>query len=149
MRCSIKIIRAFPDADTSTPYRDDTDLAASRITSSAACDWDCIGTSLIDAYGGGSLFDEFGCFLWMRQVGHMAGIHFDRLGLGALRHHALLVRIDRPVCGGHHVPGGLGLPSGPRDLVSECVGGDWYLGHSHERRLILRNVRCKVSREML
>jgi hypothetical protein len=35
----------------------------------------------------------------VRHVGHMAGIHFDRLGIGALRHHALLIRIDRPVCG--------------------------------------------------
>jgi len=55
---------------------------------------------------GGSLFNKLGCFLRVRYVGHMAGIHFDRLGIGALRHHALLVRIDRSVCGGHHVPGG-------------------------------------------
>ena len=34
--------------------------------------------------GGGSLFDELGCFLRVRHLGHMAGIHFDRLGLGAL-----------------------------------------------------------------
>ena len=46
---------------------------------------------------GGSLFDELGCFPGMRHVGHMAGIHFDRLGIGPLRHHALLVRVDRPV----------------------------------------------------
>jgi hypothetical protein len=25
----------------------------------------------------------------MRHVGHMAGIHLDRLGMGALRHHPL------------------------------------------------------------
>src|SRR5580704_15522491 len=52
---------------------------------------------LIDVCGGGSLFDELGCFLRVRHVGHMAGIHFDRLGFGALRHHPLLVRIDRPI----------------------------------------------------
>ena len=79
----------------------------------------------------------------------MAGIHFDRLGIGALRHHALLVRIDRPVCGGHHVPGGLGLPGGRRNFVGERVGGDRHLRHSHEPRLFLRNVRCEVGREML
>src|SRR5580658_1738319 len=28
--------------------------------------------------GGGSLFDELGCFLRVRHVSHMAGIHFDR-----------------------------------------------------------------------
>src|SRR3984893_11147782 len=67
---------------------------------------------LVDMCGGGSLFDDLCCFLRVRHVGHMAGIHFHRLGLGALRHHPLLVRIDRPVCGGHHVPGGLGLPGG-------------------------------------
>src|SRR5580698_8045945 len=72
---------------------------------------------------GGSLFDELGCFLRMRHVGHMAGIHFDRGGMGALRHHALLIWIDRPICGGHHVPSGLGLPGGRRDLVGERVGG--------------------------
>src|ERR1700724_4630775 len=35
----------------------------------------------------------------------MARLHFDRLGFGALRHHALLCWIDRPIFGGHHVPG--------------------------------------------
>src|ERR1700720_52621 len=71
----------------------------------------------VDPCGGGSLFDELGCFLWMGHVRHMARFHFDRLGLGALRHHALLVRIDRPVCGGHHVPSGLVLPRGVRNLM--------------------------------
>jgi hypothetical protein len=52
----------------------------------------------------------------------MAAIHFDRLGIGALRHHALLVRIDRSVRRGHHVPGGFGLPGGRRDLVGERQG---------------------------
>src|SRR5436305_8775848 len=61
----------------------------------------------------------------------MTGIDFDRLGLGALRHHTLLVRIDRPVCGGHHVPGGLGLPGGICDLMGERVGGDRHLRYSH------------------
>src|SRR5580658_11109820 len=79
----------------------------------------------------------------------MAGtIHFDRLGMGALRHHALLVRIDRPVCGGHHVPGGLGLPGGVRDLVGERVGGDWHLRYGHEVGHGRRNVRREVGREM-
>src|ERR1700688_4622825 len=49
----------------------------------------------LDPCGGSSLFDELSCFLRMRHVGHMAGIYFDRLGVGALRHHPLLVRIDR------------------------------------------------------
>src|SRR4029077_11299016 len=97
----------------------------------------------------GSLFDKLGCFLRMRHVGHMAGIYFDRLGLGALCHHALLVRIDRPVLGGHHVPGGLGLPGGRLNLVGERVGGDRHLRHSHEPRLLRRNVRCEVGREMV
>ena len=44
--------------------------------------------------GGGGLFNELGCFVRMRHIGHMARLHFDRLGLGALRHHALLFRID-------------------------------------------------------
>jgi hypothetical protein len=48
----------------------------------------------VDVCGSGSLFDELGCFLRMRHVSHMAGIHFDRLGMGALRHHALLLRVD-------------------------------------------------------
>src|SRR5260370_20264224 len=72
---------------------------------------------------GGSLFNELGCFLRVRYVSHMAGIHFDRLGIGALRHHTLLVRIDRPVCGGHHVPGALGLPCGLRDPVAARLAG--------------------------
>src|ERR1700686_134372 len=52
---------------------------------------------LVGVCGGGSLFDELGCFLRMRHISDMAGIHFDRLGIGALRHHAFLYRIDRPV----------------------------------------------------
>src|SRR5579863_3258370 len=99
--------------------------------------------------GSGSLFDELGCFFRMRHVGHMARLHFDRLGLGALCHHALLIRIDRPIFGGHHVPGGLALPGGRLNLVGERVGGDWYLRHSHEPRLLRRNVRCEVGCEML
>src|SRR6202045_595865 len=86
---------------------------------------------LVGVRGGGGLFDELGRFLRVRHVGHMAGIHFDRPGLGALRHHALLVRIDRPVCGGHHVPSRLGLPSGLRDLMGERVGGDRHLRYGH------------------
>src|SRR5580698_9403991 len=86
---------------------------------------------LVDMCGGGSLFDELGCFLRVRHVGHMAGIHFDRLGMGTLRHHALLVRIDRPVCGGHHVPGWLGFPGGTRDLVGKRVSGDRHLRYGH------------------
>src|ERR1700738_1338799 len=58
-----------------------------------------------DGHRGRSLVDELGCFLRMRHVGYMARLHFDRLGLGALRHHALLLRIDRPVFGGPRVPG--------------------------------------------
>src|ERR1700675_2374001 len=103
----------------------------------------------LDPCGGSSLFDELGCFLRVRHVGHMAGVHFDGLGIGALSHHALLVRIDRPVCGGHHVPSGLGLPGGRRDLMRERVGRDRHLRYSHELRLFLRNVRCEVGREML
>src|SRR5271155_4324292 len=34
--------------------------------------------------GSRSLFDELGCFLRERHKGHMARLHFDRLGLGAL-----------------------------------------------------------------
>src|SRR3984893_7055363 len=97
---------------------------------------------------GSSLFDELGCFLRARHVGNMARLHFDRLGLGALRHHALLIRIDRPVFGGHHVPGGLVLPRGIRNLMGERVGGDRHLRYSHECRLLWWNVRCEVGREM-
>src|SRR6202789_1479259 len=61
---------------------------------------------VIDVCGGGGLFDELGCLLRVGHVGHMAGIDFDRLGAGALRHHPLLLRIDRSVLRGHHVPGG-------------------------------------------
>src|SRR5271154_169202 len=85
----------------------------------------------------------------MRHVGHMAGIHFDRPGIGALRHHPLLVRIDRPVRSGHHVPGGLGLPGRIPDFMGERVGGDRHLRDSHEPRLLRRNVRCEVGRELL
>jgi len=49
---------------------------------------------LIGANGSGGFFDELGRFLRARDVGHVARLHFDRLGIGALRHHALLVRID-------------------------------------------------------
>src|SRR6202008_680004 len=66
----------------------------------------------------------------------------------ALRHHALLLRIDRPVSGGHHVPGGLGLPGGIRDLVRERVSGDRHLRYSHEVGHGRRNVRREVGREM-
>src|SRR6202023_2369802 len=96
----------------------------------------------------GSLLDELGRFLRVRHVGHMARLHFDRLGFGAFRHHALLVRIDRAVFGCHHVPGGLVLPRGIRNLVGERVGGDWHLRYSHECCLLRRNVRCEVGREM-
>src|ERR1700722_790536 len=102
----------------------------------------------IDGRRGGSLFNELGCFLRMRHVGHMAGIHLDRLGIGALRHHALLIRIDRSVFGGHHVPGWLVLPGGIRNLMGERVGRDRHLRYSHELRLIAWNVRCEVSHEM-
>src|SRR5580700_6503918 len=44
---------------------------------------------LVDVCRGSRLFDELGCFLWVRHVGDVAGIHFDRLSIGALRHHAL------------------------------------------------------------
>src|ERR1700676_1953724 len=65
---------------------------------------------------------ELGRLFRMRHVRHMAGIHFDRRGMGALRHHALLLRIDRPVLGGHHVPARLGLPGGLVTLwVNESV----------------------------
>src|SRR5580693_2907268 len=103
---------------------------------------------LVDVCGGGSLFDELGCFLRTRHVGNMARLHFDRLGLGALRHHALLIRIDRPVFGGHHVPGGLVLPRGIRNLMGERVSGDRHLRYSHECSLLRWNVRCEVGREM-
>src|SRR5580658_9525533 len=104
---------------------------------------------LVDVCGGSGLFDELGCFLWVRHVGHMARLHFDRLGLGALRHHALLVRIDRSVFGGYHVPGGLVLPGGIRNLVGERVGGDRHLRYSHELRLIPWNVCREVCRELV
>ena len=68
-------------------------------------------TLLFNGRGGGSLFDKLGCFLRMGNVGHMAGIHFDRLGVRALRHHALLLRIDRAIGGRHHVPSRFRLPS--------------------------------------
>ena len=98
---------------------------------------------------GGSLFDELGCFLRVRHVGYMAGIHFDRLGLGALRHHALLVWIDRSVFAGHHVPGGLVLPGGVRNLMGKRVGGDRHLRYSHVVGLGWGNIRREVSREMV
>src|SRR5580693_10139954 len=84
----------------------------------------------------------------MRHVGHMAGIHFDRLGVGAFRHHPLLVWIDRSVCAGHHVPGGLGLPCGLRDLVGKRVGRDRHLRYSHKLCLIPWDIRSEVSHKM-
>src|SRR5260370_11495998 len=104
---------------------------------------------LTGSRGSGSLFDEFGCLLWMRHIGHMARIHFNCLSIGTLGHHALLVRIDRPVGGRHHVPGGLGLPGGRRDLVSGRGGGDRHLRYSHVVGLGWRNIRREVGREML
>jgi hypothetical protein len=50
--------------------------------------------SLIGRRVGSGLLDELGRFFRMRHVGHMAGIHFNRRGMGALCHHALLLRID-------------------------------------------------------
>src|SRR5580692_11916679 len=84
----------------------------------------------------------------MRHVSHMARLHFDGRRLGALRHHALLIRVDRSVFAGHHVPGGLVLPGGLRNRMSERVGRDWHLRYSHELRLIPRDVRCEVSHEV-
>src|SRR5580658_1136858 len=84
----------------------------------------------------------------MRHVSHMARLHFDGRRLGALRHHALLIRVDRSVFAGHHVPGGLVLPGGFRNRMSERVGRDWHLRYSHELRLIPRDVRCEVSHEV-
>src|SRR5579863_8250570 len=95
---------------------------------------------LIGVCGGGSLFDELGCFLRVRHVGHMAGIDFDRLGIGALGHHALLYRIDRPIRAGHHVPRRLVPPRWIRDLVGERVGGDRHLRYRHEMSLSCGNI---------
>src|ERR1700730_7561841 len=86
----------------------------------------------IDVCGGGRLFDELGRFLRKRHIGHVARLHFDRLGLGALCHHALLIRIDRSVFGGHHVPGGLMLPCWILDLMGERVSRNRYLRNCHE-----------------
>src|SRR5262245_32478643 len=47
--------------------------------------------------GSGSFFDELGRFLRMRNVGRMARIHLDCLGISALGHLALVFRIDRSV----------------------------------------------------
>src|SRR5579862_4142528 len=85
----------------------------------------------------------------MRHVGHMAGIHFHSLGVGALRHHPLLVRIDRSVCGGDHVKRGLVLPCGILNLMGERVGGNRHLRYSHKLCLIPWDVRCEVSHKML
>src|SRR3984957_20004749 len=103
----------------------------------------------VDVCGGGSLFDELGCFLRVRHVSDMAGIHFDRLGVGELRHHPLLLGIDRPVGAGHYVKGWLVLPSGIRDLMGERVGGNRHLRDSHEVSLGRGNIRCEVGNEML
>src|SRR5277367_1020637 len=99
-------------------------------------------------YRGSSLFDEPGCFLRVRHVGHMARLHFDGLGIGTLRHHPLLVRVDRAVFGGDHVPGGLVLPGGALNRVSERIGRDRHLRYSHELSRFFRNVRCEVGREI-
>src|SRR5271154_5957414 len=103
---------------------------------------------LADLCGGGSLFDELGCFLRVRHVGHMARLHFDCLGLGALRHHALLFRIYRSVFGCHHVKSGLVLPGGILDQMGERVSRNRHLCYSHELRLIPWDVRCEVGHEM-
>lgn len=103
----------------------------------------------INGRSGGSVFDELGCFLRVRHVGHVAGIHFDRLGVGPFRHHALLVRVDRAVGAGHHVPSGLGLPGRRRDLVGERVGRDRHLRLGHEVGHGRRDVRREIGREML
>src|SRR5580693_2470915 len=48
---------------------------------------------LVCVCGGGRLFNQLDCFLRMRHVRHVAGAaHFDRLGMGALRHHPFLDR---------------------------------------------------------
>src|SRR5580698_7794537 len=78
----------------------------------------------------------------------MARLYFDRLGLGALRHHALLIRIDRSVFAGNHVPGRFMLPGRVLDLMGERVGRNRHLRYSHELRLIPWNVCCEVSHEM-
>src|ERR1700724_1580273 len=52
------------------------------------------------------------------------------------------------LAGGPHVPGGLGLPGGIRDLVGERVGGDRHLRYSHEVGHRRRDVRREVGREM-
>jgi hypothetical protein len=108
--------------------------------------WNKTGRLLIEGRGGGSFFNELGCFVRVRYVGHVAGIHFDRLGIGALRLHALLIRIDRPVGGGHHVPGGFRLPGG-RLKGGERVSGDQNLRLRHECRFSLRKVRREVGME--
>jgi len=89
---------------------------------------------LVDVCVCGSIFDELGRFLRVRHVGHVARVHFDGGRIGALGHHAFLYRIDRPIRAGHHIPGGLGLPGGIRDLVGERISGDRYLRSSHECR---------------
>jgi len=78
----------------------------------------------------------------------MAGVYFDRLGMGALRHHPLLLRIDRSIFRGHHVKGAFGLPGRVRDLVGESVGGDRHLRYSHKAGHGRRNVRREVGGEM-
>src|SRR3984885_810761 len=85
----------------------------------------------------------------MRHVGHMAGIDFDHLGVGALRHHPLLVRINRSVCGSHHVERGFVLPGRILNLMSERVGRDRHLRYSHKLCLIPWDVGCEVSHKML
>src|SRR5271170_7567194 len=67
--------------------------------------------------------------------------------MGALRHHALLLRIDRVVCGGHHVPGGFRLPGRSLNRSGERVEREQNLRHRHKRRLRLRNVRCEIGME--
>jgi hypothetical protein len=91
-----------------------------------------------------SLAASFG----MRHVGHMARLHFDRFGVGALCHHAFLFRIDRSVFACHHVKGRLVLPGGILNLMGERVSRNRHLCYSHELCLIPWDVRCEVSHEM-
>src|SRR6266705_1097624 len=70
----------------------------------------------------------------MRHIGHMSRIHFDRLGIGTL---------------GHHAPSGLGLACGTCDLVGKRVSGDRHLRYSHVVGLGWGNIRREVGREML
>ena len=55
----------------------------------------------------GSVLDELGRLFRVRDIDTVARLHLDSLGLGALRHVALLIRIDHAVLRGNHVPAGL------------------------------------------